>query len=468
MNAAELKDFEAWLRSPWCNSNKNLIQLLARLKPHHPDFSDPKLNKEKLFRQVLPDGKYSERRMNNLLSEAYLSAERFLVFQRFASSKQNLQQALLAQELRDRALHDWFFREAFQEIARLEEKENKSWEDHLDLFGMLRRIYQHPEREAHLLSARATLAEMAVQTDILYLLEKAALINEMIFRNRIFKEENHDVPAELYKWHTAAEGIRHPVIDLYRMRFDLQETPPAERYEQLKAAFLERFGKLSRRDQNIHLLSLLNDAKVLVKSGSLDITECLPLYQLGLTTDTLLHNGKLSANTYMTIVTASNTAGTFDFSARFIEDYSPYLDEKVREDCAHWAKAHTAYRQNDLDASIAILQGYQFRSPDFKLISRVLTAQMYFDMYLKDNSYQSYLLQYFDTFEKWLNRDKARSTPSKVAFLRFVQCCRTLVRYHADVNPNPEKLEYLLENEGNVQALHWLKQKKEEVLKLKL
>ncbi len=120
---AELKSFETWLQSPWSNTNKNLPRLLARLKPYYPEFSDQKLSKEKLFRQVLPDGKFSDRRMNNLLSEAYLAAERFLAFQRFAG-EDGLQQSLLAQEFLERHLDDWFFRMAHQEIRTPRRKRN--------------------------------------------------------------------------------------------------------------------------------------------------------------------------------------------------------------------------------------------------------------------------------------------------------------------------------------------------------
>ena len=123
---SELKPFDTWLRSPWCNSNKNLIRLFTRLVKYYPDFDHPRLDKEKLFREVLPDGKFSHRRMNNLLSEGYLAAERFLVFQRF-SKDESLQKGLLAEEFQGRHLDDWFFRGVEQETGRLEKKAVKDY-----------------------------------------------------------------------------------------------------------------------------------------------------------------------------------------------------------------------------------------------------------------------------------------------------------------------------------------------------
>ncbi len=467
MEPVELKDFETWLQSPWCNTNKNLIRLLTRLKPYYPGFSDTKLTKEKLFRQVLPDGKFSERRMNNLLSEAYLAAEKFLVFQRF-SGEHHLQKELLIQEFQSRELDDWFFRDACCEIDRLESREVKDWKDHLSLLRLHRRMYHHPGQGLRGQAGHATVVQMGAQIDLLYLLEKAAVINEMIFRNRLFKEKPHDVPAELKKWFTAADGIRHPALELYRMRFaDAGEENLLPQFLQLQTAFLERFDALNAREQNIHLLSLLNDAKQLIKTGALDITESLPLYQLGLTTGAVLNQGKMTSNTYLTIVTASNTKGIFDFTGHFTGTYTVCLAEEVRDDCARWADAHTAYWRNGPESCLAILQGYEFRAPNFQLIGRVLATQAYFDLYLKDASYHAYLFHSFDTFEKWLNRDKIWSKSNMTAFLRFVQISRTLAKYYTDPDPDPKNLENILDQELNIQALNWLKLKREEVLRLK-
>ena len=463
---AELKAFDTWLQSPWCNTNKTLIRLLGRLKRYHPDFEDAKLTKEKLFRKVLPNGKFSDRRMNNLMSEGYLAAERFLMFQRF-SRNDGLQKGLLADEFQSRHLDEWFFRDAKHEIGRLEEKEVKDWEGHLDLFRLYRRIYHHPNQDPRMQPGDSPIVKMGGQLDLLYLLEKAAIINEKISRNRLIQGESHEVQAELKKWKAVSEGIRHPSLDLYRMRFAYAKENRIVQYWALRSALLDSMGQLNEKEQKLHLLSLLNDTMSFIKSGQLDITESLPLYQLGLKMGVLLHQGKLTRNTYTTIVAASNTKGDFEFTAHFIKTYTKHLDKKIRADCSSWAEAHTAYWKKNLELCLSILQSHSFKTPYFQMISRVLATQVYFDLYLKDDSYQSYLFNFFDTFEKWLGREKIWSKAAKISFLRFVQKCRTLARYYGNPDTDPEKVAKLLDDEHNIQALNWLNQKKEEVLGLK-
>lgn len=463
---SELKPFDTWLRSPWCNTNKNLIRLFARLVKYYPDFDHPRLDKEKLFREVLPDGKFSHRRMNNLLSEGYLAAERFLVFQRF-SKDESLQKGLLAEEFQGRHLDDWFFRGVEQETGRLEKKAVKDWEEHLALFRLYRMAYHHPTQDARMRPGGSPITRMGAQADLLYALEKAAIINEKLTRNRLIRDENHDVQAELRKWTAVSEGIQHPSVELYRMRFAYARENRFDQYRELRATLLDRIGQLNPREQKLHLLSLLNDTLSLIKSGRLDVTDSLPLYQLGLDTGVLLHQGKLTRNTYTAIVVASNTKGTFEFTDHFIKTYTKRLDETILDDCYHWAAAHTAYWRQRLEECLDILQKHSFKAPYFQMIGRVLLTQVYFDLHLRDDSYGPYLFSFFDTFEKWLSREKVWSKMAKDSFLRFVQQCRALAKSYADVNFSPGKVEKLLEGETNIQALNWLHQKKDEVLRLR-
>ena len=461
-----MRSFEIWLKSPWCNTNKNLIRLFETVKKYYPDFDNQKLSKEKLFRQILPNGKYSARRMNNLLSEAYLTAERFLIFQNLAQD-QNLQKDLLTKELQNRHLEDWFFKDANKEIVRLEKQQIKEWEDHLALLQLHRRIYHHPNQNPRMQPGSDTIVKMGEQIDLVYLLEKAAIINEKIFRNRILKNENHDIESELKKWRLSSEGIEHPAIDLYKMRFDYTEENMLEKYFELRSAFLERFEELNEKEQKVHLMSLLNDTTSLARAKLVDISETLFLYKIGLKTGALLNRRKLTHITYFTIVAASNTKTTFDFTIEFIQKYTDSLDEKYQSDAKNWALAHTAYRKEELENALDILLYHDFKTLFFQLSSKLLTAQVYFDLFLKDSSYQFYLFNYFDSFEKWLVREKIHAKSYQIPYVKFVQICRKIAKAYSEADFRVEKVENLLKQERNVQAPQWLSQKIEMVLDLK-
>jgi len=235
-----MKSFELWLSSPWCNSNKNLIKLFEQLKKYYPKFDNDRLTKEKLFKKILPTGKFSDRRMNNIFSEAYLATERFLIFQNL-SQNENEQKEILTKELQSRHMEDWFFKDINKAIDRLEKKEIKDWEDHLALLQLHRRIYHHPTASPRMQPGGETIVRMGEELDLVYLLEKAAIINEKIFRNRILKNENHDIAVELQKWRVASGGVEHLAICFYRKRFEYTEENMLERYLALKEEFIVGF-----------------------------------------------------------------------------------------------------------------------------------------------------------------------------------------------------------------------------------
>ncbi|MEM1118822.1 MAG: hypothetical protein AAGJ18_00150, partial [Bacteroidota bacterium] len=260
---------------------------------------------------------------------------------------QNLQKDLLTQELQNRHLEDWFFRDIQQEIDRLEVKDIKDWEDHLDLLRLHRRVYHHPNQNPRMQPGGQTIVKMGKQLDLVFLLEKAAIINEKIFRNRILKNENHDIEQELAIWLTASERVEHLAIELYRRRFAYQEETMLEQYFELRSIFLERYMELNEKEQKVHFFSIVNDATKLYKANLVEISEFLAIYKIGLKTEMVIEHNTISQISFRTIVAASNHAKDFDYTIWFINEYNRYLKKEVLDDGHQWAVAHTAYWKRD-------------------------------------------------------------------------------------------------------------------------
>ena len=74
-------------------------------------------------------------------------------------------------------MDEWFFKDIQKEIDRVEKKEIKDWEDHLDLLRWNRLIYHHPNQTLRIQPGSKTIVKMGEQLDLVYLLEQAAIIN---------------------------------------------------------------------------------------------------------------------------------------------------------------------------------------------------------------------------------------------------------------------------------------------------
>ena len=459
----ELKSFEMWLQSPWCNSNKNLIRLFHILKKYYPDFENEKLSKEKLFKKVLPNGKFSDRRMNNILSEGYLTLERFLVFQSF-SKEDDFQKNIKIKEFQNRGLTNWFFNGAKNSINDLENKSVKKWEDHLNLLQFQRQIYHHPKKDPRSRLGSEIFTGMSSQIDLIYLLEKAVLINEMITRKRLLKDENHDIEKELTTWLMMSKRVEHPVIEFYKIRFSYSDDNMLEKFTELKNKFFKQYGLLNEKERKIHQISLSNDVIQLKRRGLASSKDVLDIYKFGFYSNILPIDGILTLATFISVVTMSNSCKDFEFTENFIEENTKFLPLENREEAQNWGEAHLAYRIGNLERSRELLIVNDFNNFLLKRISKLLSLQVYYDLYLQKPSYYDYLMDYSNSYEKWVRREKLFSELKRDGYLALIQKCRELIKFKSDLNPELSRLDNFLSDTKNIEARNWLLTKRDELL----
>lgn len=459
----ELNIFQIWLKSPWANTNKNLIRLVGKLKKYHPIYNHRLLTKERLFKQVMPGKKYSNYWINNLLHQGYVQAEQFLIHQALEEDEL-LKRSLFSRVLENKNMHPQFFKTAEKNVTEIEAKLVATWEDLLFLFQTNRQIYHYPTEGRRMIPGLDTIREMDDQLDLIYVLEKAVILNEKMTRNRLLRNENHDIEQLLNKWRMVSDGIQHPAVELFRQRFNYTEKGLVEEYFALKESFIRQFEKLDAYQQRIHLMSLINDTTFLKGKGLVDIAESFSLYKLGLESGILLQKGILTRMTYMTIITSSNHLEDFDYTQFFIKKYTSFLAAEIQDDALKWATAHTLYRQKNFNKSIAILTNHLFQSKRFVLLSKILTAQIHFDIFLSDSSYYSFLNNFLNAFEKWVYRESDSAQAFKDSLLRFIQKCKWLIKVVNTVDYSPTDLEGFLREGERVQAINWLRQRKEIVM----
>jgi len=462
----EFKAFENWLKSPWTNSNKGLVTLLQKLKKYHPTYDHRLLTKERLYKQIMPSKTYNADMLNNLLSQGYLQAKKFLTCERFLQ-EESLNNRLLRIELEARDLEVDYFKNIDKEVERLESLEIKSWEDHAEIFQLHREVYHYPNQTVRIQPGSETIQKMNEGIDIVFLLEKAAIINEMIVRQRIVKGEKYEIAEPIDVWKKMAKEVNHPSINLYKLRFDYKKGELFDQYQKLKKLFFETFEQLNYKEKKIQLISLLNDYTFIQKEHRLDYGERLPIYKLGLSSGVILNKGKISRVSFVGIIVISNHVKDFDFTDKFIETYYKRLPEDVQDDGRQHGIAHTLYRREKLEQAVKILMSRDFKSDYYNISSRLLNMQVHFDLFLKDDSYFTLFNSLLNANEKWLQREKKYSKHVKQSHLRFYQKCRILANTYYDPNYNGKKLAAFLDPNERIQAFNWLEVRTEKIIKLK-
>jgi len=472
LDKKELQYFVKWLNSPWCNSNKNLVILIEVLKPFYPTFKHKKFTKEYLKEKV-GNKEMSESSFQTLMFNALCQIKKFLTHHALTQDE-NDKEDFLSRELEKRHLNRLFFKTSDKAIKRLEIKSGKSWEDYTQLIKHYRRQYHSPGTNPYVKNSHYRVAKgMDENLKRAYFIQSGIILNEMYNLKRILNLEEIDtdvLKVDSEKWLYDTEGNDHVSVILSQMclQFFRNENGFLPEYEKLKVFYLNQVDNLSPIDQKIHLIFLLNVSKRLRRMGLLSITSYFPLYKVGIEKGILLHFGKLGFKTFTSILIICNWEKQFVLSQFFIDNYLSDLPEHTQEDCEKWSLAHTAYSKNRFGESLTLLNEHKFQIPYFKIISRGLRLQIYFEDFIKKPFKEKhFILNYCKSFINWIRIEKTMSPSSKKPFTRFVQAVQKMIKEYSKPDFEEEKFLNILEEKKNIQGLDWLKAKRDEILKIK-
>ena len=79
----EFLKFEDFINSPYHNKNSNILKLFTAIKKYSPEFNNSELEKEIIWKKLLPDKEYNYGTMKNLIHELSKLAMKFIVLEEF-------------------------------------------------------------------------------------------------------------------------------------------------------------------------------------------------------------------------------------------------------------------------------------------------------------------------------------------------------------------------------------------------
>jgi len=125
LSPKELSRFEDFLRSPYLNTNRKLIELFLILKTYYPLFNKSKLTKENIFQELYPQKKYYDATLRNLFSDLNEAGESFLVLEAFSNDSFQKEDILL-RVLKERNLTNHFVKKINRSYKKVNESDLSS------------------------------------------------------------------------------------------------------------------------------------------------------------------------------------------------------------------------------------------------------------------------------------------------------------------------------------------------------
>jgi hypothetical protein len=469
-STADWKKFVLMAESPYFNQNQRVLALIRYLHECAPDFSQEQVSKEAIFTILYPKGDktFSIQIVHDHFSLALRLLESFLV-QRALHSEPEINDHLMLRSLSRLGL-----KKAFQKNYSQLYHEGIPTREPSSFFY---RFQTHVE--AH------TLAQIVRDKTSLGLIDKAEatldnhfVVNKLklsvmrVNLQQVFGVRASEAESDNILLDENAVNIRldDPLIAVYSGISDLLKQPQGtERYDTL-VGLLQNVGEqFTRRELTETYAFALNYAIQRFNRGEIAfISRIFELYkrllELELLTD---EDGHFPHAFLKNIVTAGLRNKAFEWTARFIEEYTEKVQPERRSDVYAYNMAMYHFEKQNYREALRGLSMAKFKDVFYELGARTLQVKIYYEMEEDDSI--GYLLR---AFSAPLRRNKAVSKSYFKLFDNFLRFVNRL--YKLKMNAGRTKQESWLagwdklsnqlnsQEEGIANAM-WLREKLEQL-----
>ncbi|MCB0522076.1 MAG: hypothetical protein H6577_01355 [Lewinellaceae bacterium] len=436
LSKKEFKYLRWFLQSDFFNTDANLLLLYEALAKHHPEFESAALAKERLFSKVFPSIAFNDAKWRNLTLKMKKAVEEYLVVCE-VKNEQITWRKLLLNSYKNRNLYALYKKEFEEILAVLENSAVQNIESLREKMQLQKEYYYHPLTQkiksfSHLQSAREAL-------EILFEAEQSRMAcDEIVLKTaRTMKSvrQSGTVPkVEIY-----------PYLPLYKSIFELLDNGAEESFQNARLYFLENISRFCKEDKQFALFHLINYTVNQINKGKGEYRRnLLDIYKIGLGENILFENGFLTSGTFNNIASTGAALKEFDWTMDFITEYEQYLYPATKETTKSLALSNLYFQQKQYAKTIEIL--IQFNSADFDnmLIAKTLLLRSYFELFLKDRTYDELLHTFALSFIRFIKRKNISINKMK--------------RYFAFIN-------VIKEITKSIEAGQWDKSRKEAVTK---
>ena len=437
MDRKELDRFKDFAESPYCNSNKIVLQLNNFLFTYQPDFTHPNLEKKKAYKILYPGKKFNEAYLRKQLSGLYQLAKEFLIQEELKRQQHFRNTALLNQLLRrglDNIYHIQFAQSA--ELLQQEPKKDSKYYFHSYQLAEEAKSFfeQRQNEEEHSLQAKTD------NLDVFYLATKLKASCEMLLEVNKHKSR--------YQFYMIQEVINFldqtnhpfkqiPIINIYWTILNtLTDKQEDNHFFHLKSMLEKHYKDFNQ----LEVLEMFNYGQQYcinkISSGQgAYLKELFDLLQFQLEKQLKFKNGYLPIEDYRSLVALGLRLGAYDWVERFLKEYKDKLPEELAEDAYIYYLGTYHHAKGDKQALISHFKDHRFKDMSYTTNARFLLIKTFYHQH----AFKA-LLDELDGFRLLLMRNKEMSTAEKTAIQNFLKLVKRIVRLQYDRRPKTEHI----------------------------
>jgi len=405
-----------------------------------------KAQQETLFSKKLKNPFYD---LNNAIIQYLIQLEL-----EYDSYEKNM---LLLKSLRRRKMDEECVNLIDKEIAKLDKSNEKYLDQDLERFQ-----YNHFKHKManKIVDNEGLEHEMMNDLDAYYFNVKLIYNCVQLTREKIFFKDidNMMIPEIVEKLEKKELKKVNPSIMLNYYFLKLMSEENESNYEDVKKYYFEYYKNLNEEDKINGVIYLTNYCNRENRfNHSTKLKEMMVLYKFSIEKKILVEDNTINTNQFKNIVTVGLAMKEDDWVTNFIESHQQYLKDNDKKNTVTLCEAKVFQSQGENSKVIELLQHVEFQDFMDNVITRTMLLKSYYE--LKEWHTLDF---FFESFSKFVKRNKAMSKHMKIALSNMIAFSKFLVKAKHSNQYTKKDIELKFEDSKPLLMNKWLLQKIDE------
>lgn len=451
----EVNRLRKFLQSPYFNMNEAIGTLFEIFIKDIFGKSKKELDKENIWSKIYGSKKYDDVRFRKLNSELLKLVEKFLAQQVYEDNP--IRQAThLISAVGDKKLGKLYNSTMKAALRLSRQQEYKPASYFFYQFEIERNFYELTDFDTKR-KDKSNIEDIAKNLDYFYIAEKLRIYCSALSRQREASYE-YKIPLinEIIESLEKNDFLEIPPIAIYyQIYLTYVESDKEEHYFTLKNLISENIKLFPLQEANRIYTYATNYCVGKINQGNQKfIQEYFELYQNLLETELIFVEGKLNPWVFKNIVVIALRLGNYDWTEKFILNYSEKLPDSSRENAVTFNLAQLYFYQKKYTEVIRLLQQVEYEDPAYNLNSKMMLIAVYYET---DEIEPLYSL--LESFRVYLNRNKKLPLEKKHLYINFIKFTKKISRVIAGDKKSLERILAEIDNTPNIHNRKWLKEK---------
>jgi len=280
---------------------------------------------------------------------------------------------------------------------------------------------------------------------------------EIVTHNKISGKENENLLIPEISQIIEKRKIENtsPSVLLNVYLSDLLRANGKIEYDFVKAFYFKNFESFCNEDKTNAVLYLINYCNQALRSKqSAKLAEMFSLYDFASSKNLLIEDNTIESSNFKNIVTISTALNKHEWAFDFINKNRKYLKTNDADNVIKLSLARVYQSKGEDGRVIKLIQNIVFQDVFDNIVVRTMMVKSYFS--LKEWHTLDF---YFESFQKFVKRNKTISVDMKLALSNMISVSRKLVKANTTDSYSKKNLEELIQNTKPLFMSSWLHSK---------